>query len=145
MAAPQTRKGKMKIFKTKAPVSIHSGKLRLTEKQALARASMVTKERAGLYRVIKPMEFKAGEKFGYDGELPKSLAALVEEVNINMPDPDSDPDSDPATTPKEIRAAALKDMEYKDLCALAAEMDIKTFGVKRVEVEASILDAEFPE
>lgn len=54
--------------------------LGLTEAQASARAHALTPigGRKGWYTTTGPVQFKAGEEFQHDGELPKALAESVE-------------------------------------------------------------------
>lgn len=129
----------MLSFRTIAPVTIHAGRLRLTPDQILPRASMVKADAGGICEIIKPVQFKAGERFDYDGEIPKGLAELVEPVSASASA------SGDGATPKDIRAAELKEMTGKIIALVAKDFHIKTFGVKRVNVEAAILAAEFPE
>jgi hypothetical protein len=42
-------------------------------------------EKDNLYTTLAPVCFKAGESLGYDGELPKALADLVEVELVEMP------------------------------------------------------------
>lgn len=55
------------------PVTLRSGVVRLTKEQASKRAHAL--EPAGKdYRIIGQIQFKTGEEFGYEGDLPKSMA-----------------------------------------------------------------------
>lgn len=63
-----------------AAITLPAGvRLELTKPQALARERVL--HRAGknnVYLTLAPVTFKAGESFGYDGDLPKALAAQVD-------------------------------------------------------------------
>jgi hypothetical protein len=92
----------MKTFRTLAPVGVNPGALvALSKEQAAARAFGIRKaDKKGTYEVTQRIEFKAGETFELDGELPKNLADLVEEKGKRAapapaptPAPDPDPDA----------------------------------------------------
>ncbi len=52
--------------------------LALSERQAARRAHLLLPEGSGRYRTVASVQFKAGEEFGVDAELPKALADVVE-------------------------------------------------------------------
>lgn len=52
--------------------------LALSERQAARRASLLQPEGDGRWRTTAPVQFKAGEEFGTEADLPKALAAVVE-------------------------------------------------------------------
>jgi len=55
--------------------------LSLAEQQAQSRQSCLQKMKNGLYRVIKPVEFKRGEVIGiHDGSVSKTMVAGLEET-----------------------------------------------------------------
>lgn len=58
---------------------IHSGRVALDPRQAAARAHAVeaVKGTAGVFEVTAPIQFKRGERFGYDGDIPKAMAGEV--------------------------------------------------------------------
>ena len=67
----------MNTYRAQVPVTIPPGSLlKLSPQQAAARAYGLTKE-GNAWRVRLPVQFKAGEEFRYQGDLPKSLADLV--------------------------------------------------------------------
>lgn len=71
----------MNTYKANAPVRLVMGVLKLTEKQAARRAHVlreVEDSEGGVYELIGETQFKAGEEFGYDGKVPKSVAALLD-------------------------------------------------------------------
>ena len=60
--------------------------LGLSESQAASRMhALQPKGRKGVYLAMQPVQFKVGETFDYDGELPKSLAQSVEEAKRQAP------------------------------------------------------------
>lgn len=63
-----------------APVTLPVGAvLGLTEVQASARRhALQAAKKRGIYTTTAPVQFKAGEVFHYDGDLPKALASSVE-------------------------------------------------------------------
>lgn len=55
------------------PFRVFTGRVELTEAQAKERGHLLRESGAkGVYEVVKPIEFKVGEVFGYDGTLPKN-------------------------------------------------------------------------
>lgn len=69
----------MKNYKTTANLRLHAGRLRLTKEQAQARAHMLESVdgEIGIYEIKGYAEFKAGEVFGFDGDVPKTKADAV--------------------------------------------------------------------
>jgi hypothetical protein len=67
----------MKIYTTNGPVQISTGHVRLDENQARRRSNHVKHIEGDLYEVVRPFQFKRGERFGYDGVIPKVLADVV--------------------------------------------------------------------
>lgn len=73
----------MDKFRACTVVTIPAGvRLDLTRAQALARAHALQKDgkTGNVYTTTRPVQIKIGEEFGYDGELPKSLAEAVDAV-----------------------------------------------------------------
>lgn len=70
----------MQHYRTTAPTGVNAGAtVQLSGDQANARQSALrATERKGVYTVKDRIEFKAGEIFGLDGDLPKSMAEAVE-------------------------------------------------------------------
>lgn len=73
----------MNIYKTNGIVTITGGVLLLSPHQARARLHALKHEGGDEYQVLLSMQLKAGEVFGFDGELPKHLD--VELVEIDKP------------------------------------------------------------
>lgn len=70
----------MKVFKTTGPIGLNAGAMvALTKEQAASRehALLATKTK-GVFQVKTRIEFKAGETFGFDGDLPKNVVDQVE-------------------------------------------------------------------
>lgn len=57
-------------------VEFHTGRIGLTDKQAVLRSRRLVKIRKGLYDITGTVQFKAGEKIGL-GEIPKSYRHLL--------------------------------------------------------------------
>lgn len=59
---------------------IPSGIIALSASQSGTRLGNLSPAGDGLWDVRRPIEFKAGEEFGYAGDLPKAIAEAVEEI-----------------------------------------------------------------
>ncbi len=69
---------------TGSPVRLVGGVLGLTEKQAAPRLhNLKALKKKGLFEIVQPVVFKAGEVIGFDGDIPKSQANLMESVDAN--------------------------------------------------------------
>jgi hypothetical protein len=78
----------MKTYTVIAPVRLSTGLIQLTDEQAAARSHGLQKTPApGLYSIEKTIEFKVGERFAYNGVIPKSMAEamVVDEANTVAP------------------------------------------------------------
>ena len=72
---------KMKVYTAAAVITLHEGRVQLTQEQARRRKSQITSKRnqkSGTYSIVKPVQFKVGECFGYDGEIPKAMLEQLE-------------------------------------------------------------------
>ena len=49
------------------------GLVQLTEKQAKPRMHQLVPRGEGIFEIVQPIEFKAGEEIGYDGEVNAAL------------------------------------------------------------------------
>ena len=67
----------MKQFKTSAIVNLTAGNLELDKDQHRRRRHLVTANGDGTFAIVKSVQFKAGEEFGFDGEISNTLAADV--------------------------------------------------------------------
>jgi len=69
----------MKYIVTGKSVSITGGVLTLSEAQAADRAHCLKKlSGKNQYEILETVIFKNGEKFGFDGKLPKSIGVDLE-------------------------------------------------------------------
>ncbi len=66
----------MQKCKTTAPVIIRSGLFGLDKEQVKRRWHMLVKVKGG-YNINQPIQFKAGEKFEYEGPVDRALASLL--------------------------------------------------------------------
>lgn len=62
-------------------VAFAAGRLALSEGQAAVRAHALRHVGSSVYEVVQPVEFKQGEVIGYDGEVNKTLAPVIESVD----------------------------------------------------------------
>lgn len=66
------------IVAKEGPLAVHSGQVTLTAEQAASRRHALKavevnpKTGAGVYEVLQTIQFKRGERFGYDGEVGKN-------------------------------------------------------------------------
>lgn len=71
----------MKRYRAKQVITLASGSLvALDDKQAGDRKGRIERIAPGRYRLKDALQFKAGESFGYEGDLPKAVEAQVEPV-----------------------------------------------------------------
>jgi hypothetical protein len=70
----------MKTYRASKFVTLPSGNVRLTKDQERRRSHAIEKVKGREFKIIAPIGFKAGEEFGYDGEIPKALASSIEAV-----------------------------------------------------------------
>lgn len=90
-------------------VSISSGVVELVKHQADARMFALNPVGKNRFAVLKTIHFKHGETFGYDGELPKSLAlALAETTEEKQPKQQRQNEKE---TAMQAEAEALADKE----------------------------------
>jgi len=69
----------MKTYTTIAAARIGTGILALSVQQASTRTHALRDLGDGRFEILQPVEFKVGETFGYDQEIPRVLAACLEE------------------------------------------------------------------
>jgi hypothetical protein len=68
-------------YQATAPVTLGAGAvLGLSPAQAASRRSALQTVADGVFAAVAPLQFKAGEVFGYEGPLPKALADSLEPV-----------------------------------------------------------------
>lgn len=79
----------MERYLTTDKVDLLSGVLDLTEDQARRRKGWLKKIDSGLFEIIKPVQFKSGEVFGFEGELSKyHLERMISESGDPVIDPE---------------------------------------------------------
>lgn len=76
-------------------VTINSGNVALSFEQALRRRYGVKIQPDGTYNVTAPIQFKAGEVFGYNGTIPKGMAECLTPT-------ESEPEAKKVGRPKKI-------------------------------------------
>lgn len=77
------------------PVTIGPGAvLQLKKDQATSRAHALKSLGRALYLVEQPVQFKLGEKFGYDGPIDKTLLSCLDGLELPTPDEEKEPDSE---------------------------------------------------
>ena len=63
----------MKTYMSLQPVTIQFGLVQLNKEQAKSRMHNLTLVDGDKYQIVNAINFKAGEVFGFDGQLPKSM------------------------------------------------------------------------
>lgn len=58
-------------------IDVRAGLVALTPAQAKTRMHNLKARADGVYEVLKPIQFKHGEAFGYDGEFPKAMVDVL--------------------------------------------------------------------
>lgn len=72
----------MKNYIANAVVRLHGGSVKLNKDQHKRRAHLLGEfKKNGVYELVSTIELKSGEEFGYDGDIPKSMADDIEELN----------------------------------------------------------------
>jgi len=135
----------MKRFKTLAPVTLHAGIVQLSEDQAKGRDHKLEEVKPGLYKITGPNQFKAGQEIGYDGEIPKALAHLVESPDSKDKAPakvkKGGKGKGQAVTLDQFRAAVAKlDPTNDDHRTAAGKPDVKALKGVGVKVTAAQRD-----
>ncbi len=82
--------GKFKnYFVINAPVTIHPGQqVKLTEDQAKRRKHVAKKIKGDIWEAVSCFQFKAGEIFGYAGDMNKKLADQMIDPEKIEPEPE---------------------------------------------------------
>lgn len=68
----------MKTYMSLQPVTINSGVIQLNGEQAKNRMHNLSHIADDRFDIVRPINFKTGEFFGYDGQLPKSMVSSIE-------------------------------------------------------------------
>jgi hypothetical protein len=64
----------MDIYTTTEPVTLTSGILKLDADQARRRSKYLNKLEDGRFEIVQSVNFKSGETFGFDGDVPKAIS-----------------------------------------------------------------------
>lgn len=70
----------MKTYKIIQPVTLTSGIVRLKDDQAKGREHKLELLGRNCYRITAPNQFKVGQVIGYDGDIPKTMANGMDEM-----------------------------------------------------------------
>lgn len=124
-------------------VKLFNGILELTPNQANKRTSVLAELGSNLYSIKGETHFKLGEVFGYDGELPRSLAVSLAEIDVTQ-EPEKEPEGDGSGELKTEEPEPQKDDSNTDKPpeAFNEEM-IETFlssNVKDIEIQVKDSD-----
>ena len=108
----------MKKYKvTGRAAKFSSGRVKLSVDQAASRIHNLKSLGDGVFEIVNPIEFKNGEVFGHDGEVPKVMASVVKEKGKKLTESDSGSDSggkgadtggNSSEPPAKLSATALK-------------------------------------
>jgi len=74
----------MNKYEITSTTTINQGaRISLSKEQAEPRKTMLREVGKGVYEVVSRVQFKVGEKIGYDGDLPRNLATLMQKEGGN--------------------------------------------------------------
>lgn len=83
----------MKNCRTTAVVNLRAGNVRLNRDQYRRRQHLVEsvkgdikKSDEAVFKIVQPIQFKAGEEFGFDGDIPKVGVELVDGCSATKKD-----------------------------------------------------------
>jgi len=71
-------------YTTTAIVELTSGILKLSKDQARRRMRNLKALKDGSFEILRAVQFKAGETFDYDGDIPKTLANSLSEFGSGI-------------------------------------------------------------
>lgn len=71
----------MIIYTTTEPVTLTGGILELDSDQVRRRVHYLKKLEDGRFEIVNPINFKAGETFGFDGDVPKAIAKSMVDLD----------------------------------------------------------------
>lgn len=75
----------MNIYTTTEPVTLTGGILELDADQARRRLHNLRKLDDGRFEIVRAVNFKAGETFGFDGDVPKAVAkSMIDLDKVDM-------------------------------------------------------------
>lgn len=78
----------MKRIRVINAANFGSGRLQLSTEQAKARLHNLKHVKDDIYEIDKPVQFKAGEEIGFDGEINKLLMLDIEEAEAEKKEPE---------------------------------------------------------
>lgn len=67
----------MNSLRTIKTTRLSSGTVVLSDRQAEGREPSLDNVGGGVYRILKTIQFKAGEEFQYDGDVPKGFTETI--------------------------------------------------------------------
>jgi hypothetical protein len=70
----------MRAYRVTSPITLHTGVIGLSDRQAAGRANCLTLWPDGLYTVTRPVQFKAGEVISLEQEAVKGLGQFLAAV-----------------------------------------------------------------
>ncbi|MDI6808255.1 MAG: hypothetical protein QME66_04640 [Candidatus Eisenbacteria bacterium] len=99
----------MNQFKVLTALTLRTGVLGLSPEQADARSHCLKSVGRGRFEIKDPVQFKAGEEIGFDGEISHALAECLEPLGK-----ENDADSENASISPDMEAAAGLRQSAKD-------------------------------
>lgn len=75
----------MRKYRTLATVCLFDGVIGLSDEQADVRRHCLKKIGKGKFKILQPVQFKAGEIIGFD-TIPKPMGQIIQRVNPSTPD-----------------------------------------------------------
>lgn len=78
----------------------YHGVVQLTEKQAKVRAHQIIPKGGDIFEIVQPIEFKAGEVLGFDGEVNARLLQNITPI-AQLKDSEAAKTSEPVSKKKE--------------------------------------------
>jgi len=77
-----------------------SGTIKLSDRQSIPRAHLLKPVGEGIFEILSPIEFKAGEELSYDGEVNKAMLQNITPVVLKAEGPSSPEEPVPLAPPK---------------------------------------------
>ena len=130
---------------TGSPVRLVNGVLGLTEDQAKPRLhNLNALKKKGIFEIVQPVVFKAGEAIGFDGDIPKSLAQLMESTDANKKNAEASEMMEEAVRLRSAAEDLRPNTENDDLsdetkADAEAEIARLTAEAENLEVQAKVL------
>jgi hypothetical protein len=102
----------MRAYRVTSPITLHTGVIGLSDRQAAGRANCLTLWPDGLYTVTMPVQFKAGEVISLEPEAVKGLGQFLAEV-------------EPDVAPEAEATAAVAEVEPQAATETSAEVAVQ--------------------